>query len=144
MPRVIPKTFAEIESAIRGAWSADTRDPSDDWSPANPASGQCGVTALVLNDIFGGHLLVAEVQYVDGTHHGNHYWNRFGGIEVDLTREQFDDSVVIRTPSMVTRPPGPPRRCAEQYSLLRHRVFAALGLALPEPPVKSGEIRSSG
>jgi hypothetical protein len=48
-------TLTEIEAAMRASWGEDTCDPVDlPWSTDNPAKGQCGVTALVLNDLLGG------------------------------------------------------------------------------------------
>lgn len=126
-------TIAEVERVVRMSWGADTCDPVDlaDWGPDNPARGQCGVTALLLNDLFGGDLVLGEVR-VAGERTGVHWWNRFGaGLEVDLTREQFrlDESVVGG--QVVQRPDGPPRRCREQYELLRDRVVARLSTVAP-------------
>ena len=116
---------------LRAAWDARTCDPVDlPWSPENPSRGQCGVTALVLNDHLGGELLVAEVRYADGTTQGFHTWNRLpDGTEVDLTREQFLPHEHVGEPRVVPRPEGPPRRCAEQYALLAQRVRAAKAVA---------------
>ena len=125
-------SLTSIESAIRAGWSPDTCDPVDlqDWTPTNPARGQCGVTALVVHDLLGGQLLVAEVVRSDGTRQGIHWWNRLSaGVEVDLTREQFTDDEVVRAPEEVERPPGEPRRLREQYRLLRDRVAETLGNA---------------
>ena len=86
----MPSTLEQVESAVRAAWRRQTCDESDldDWSPANPARGQCGVTALTLHDLLGGDLLVAEVLLPDGSRQGVHWWNRLpDGREVDLTRE---------------------------------------------------------
>lgn len=48
------QSLTEIEEAIRGSWSAGTCDPLDlPWSPSNAAKGQCGVTALVVQDLLG-------------------------------------------------------------------------------------------
>jgi hypothetical protein len=109
-------------------WGADTCDPVDrpDWQPDNSARGQCGVTALVLNDLFGGDLVLGEV-YVLGERTGAHYWNRFGdGLEVDLTRDQFRPDEDVVGGRVVQRPPGPPKRCREEYELLRKRVLSSL------------------
>jgi hypothetical protein len=61
--RVASITRKDIEAAVRAAWARDTCDPVDavDWSAANPARGQCGTTALTINDLLGGELLVAVV-----------------------------------------------------------------------------------
>ena len=120
--------FRDIEAAIRASWSVETCDPDDldDWHSGNPSRGQCGVTALVLNDLLGGDLLLAEVT-VAGTRRGYHYWNVLAdGAEVDLTRAQFGVDEVVGEPTQVKRPPGPVRRCATQYALLRSRVLARL------------------
>lgn len=121
-------TLIDVERAVRASWGADTCDPVDlaDWHPDNPARGQCGVTALVLNDLFGGDLVLGEV-HVAGERTGMHYWNRFAtGLDVDLTRDQFGPEEKVAGGQVVRRPDGPPRRCREQYDLLRDRVLTRL------------------
>ena len=129
-PGMTFQSFADIEALIRSSWSEATCDPVDlpDWSPENPARGQCAVTALVVQDLLGGDLLFAEVRNADGSRQGVHYWNGFaGGIEVDLTREQFTRSEVIQEPTVVARPPDPGAgRLARQYQALRREVRAGL------------------
>jgi hypothetical protein len=123
-------SLASLDAIFRGAWGADTCDPVDlPWSPANPSSGQCGVTTLVLHDLLGGDMLLADV-HIDGEKIGHHYWLRLaGGLELDLTRDQFHPQELVGEPQVVVRPPDAPRRCREQYELLRERVFVALGMA---------------
>ncbi len=126
-----PLTFQAIEAAIRAAWSDETCDEADlhDRSPDNPARGQCGVTSLLLQDLVGGELLEAQVFLPDGTQDGYHYSNRFGLVDVDLTREQFAEDMTVTEPVVVARAvPGPPLRSPERYLLLRERVFATLDL----------------
>lgn len=121
----------DLEAAVRAAWALDTCDPVDaaDWSAANPSRGQCGSTALVIHDLLGGDLVIAEVIRGDGSRQGVHYWNLLpDGSELDLTREQFADDEAIQQPRVLRRPAGPPGRCAEQYRTMRHRVFDALGI----------------
>src|SRR5215210_6974597 len=82
--------------------------------------------ALVVQDILGGDLILAEV-HINGVKDGNHYWNRLpGGTEVDLTRDQFVPGEVIVNPQVVHRQADAPRRFREQYELLRNRVLVAL------------------
>ncbi|NYE96660.1 hypothetical protein FHU41_002910 [Psychromicrobium silvestre] len=125
-------TFAEIEEAFRASWSNETTclDAKSlaRWTPGNPAHGQCGPTALVVQDLLGGDLLLAEV--TGGEEAAEvHYWNRLSEVEIDLTREQFSADRIIGTPRIVVRPPEGPRAHRAEYQLLHSRVFAALGIA---------------
>jgi hypothetical protein len=120
-------TLAEIEEAIRASWGPDTVDPDDGWTAENPARGQCDVTSLVVHDIFGGELLAAGV-FRDGERVESHMWNRLpGGIELDLTRDQFRNGEAIGEPSVRVRPsrfdPEHPRyHRYEAYLILARRV----------------------
>jgi hypothetical protein len=97
-------TLAEIEAAIRASWSFDTAEEDDGWTPDNPSRGQCDVTTLVVHDIFGGDLLAADV-FREGVRVEAHMWNRLpGGLEVDLTRDQFRNGEVVGEPTIRTRP----------------------------------------
>ncbi|MGV9338408.1 YunG family protein [Streptomyces sp. NPDC003688] len=129
-----PWNLLDLDRALRTSWAADTCSPDDlpDWRPANPAWGHCDITALLVHDLFGGELVVGEV-HLDGVQHGYHWWNRLAnGIELDLTREQFQRGQTITTLRVVERPPGPALRRWAEYLLLRERVAAHLG-PLPEP-----------
>ena len=69
-----------VRRTLRLCWS---RSSSSLWSEDNPARGQCGVTALVVQDHFGGELLKTPV---DGKWH---FYNRLEGVRCDFTAEQF-------------------------------------------------------
>jgi hypothetical protein len=91
MPYMRPLLLSDIEAAVRSSWDAETCTPDyrSRWSPENPARDQCGVTAMVLNDLLGGDLIRGAV-HVDGVRVDYHWWNCLGqGVEIDLTREQF-------------------------------------------------------
>ncbi|WP_446692591.1 YunG family protein [Saccharopolyspora hordei] len=95
------------------------------WHAGNPARGQCGVTALVVHDLLGGDLLRGEV-HVDGRRVDHHWWDRLpGGLEVDLTREQFGPEDVVTAGVVVARPPRLARR-QEECARTRTRTLAAL------------------
>ncbi|TDD41524.1 hypothetical protein E1263_42465 [Kribbella antibiotica] len=126
----------ELQILLRTAWGPDTCYPesSAEWRADNPARDQCGMTALVVQDVLGGELILGEVQ-VDGLRIGNHYWNRLpNGTEVDLTAEQFRPDELVVNGEAVIRPPDAPRRHRAQYELLRARVLQAL--ATPPPPYR--------
>lgn len=121
------RTLVEIERAIRASWGADTCAPEDlpDWHFGNPARGQCGVTALVINDLLGGDLVRGEV-HRDGKRIDFHWWNEIAqGFEIDLTREQFAANEIVGPGTVIKRPPAI-RRLGDEYTTLRGRVFAML------------------
>jgi hypothetical protein len=120
---------ADVERAVRVSWTAASCDPVDlPWSASNPSRGQCGSTALVLQDLLGGELLLAEVRNADGSRQGVHYWNRLdGGEELDLTREQFAPTELVQAPRVVERPADlSGARTLAQYEALSARVGAEL------------------
>ena len=53
------------------------------WSIDNPSLGHCAVTALILNDIYGGKIMRCMAST------GSHYYNMIDDELVDLTVEQF-------------------------------------------------------
>ncbi len=123
-------SLSEVERAVRAAWSAETAFASAEYmarAPDRPGRGQCGTTALVVQDLLGGELLVAPVR-VAGKVDGVHYWNLLdGGVQVDLTAAQFADDEVVLEPRAVRREPLPkPERARAAYLLLRERVLAAV------------------
>ncbi|WP_119168780.1 YunG family protein [Algihabitans albus] len=112
-----------IRSALEHAWSLDT---AVQWTPENPASGQCNVTAVVILDLFGGDLLRTRLPGVW------HYYNRLEGRRVDFTDSQFsapgalfaapaeyDDDVTTREAAMT----GIPLR---EYEALKASLVAHL------------------
>jgi hypothetical protein len=88
----------ELETALPLAWAADTSFDPENWTPDNPAYGQCAVTALVVNDLLGGQIAKGTVNGVE------HYWNVLPGTEEekDLTRHQFGKDCVASFECYVT------------------------------------------
>ena len=76
------QTLGELENLLKESWTKETSVDSN-WSEDNPALGQCAVTALVVNDYFGGKIMRCMAST------GSHYYNELEGITVDLTRSQF-------------------------------------------------------
>lgn len=113
--RTFQPTQAALADAVRASWDVWT-SANDDWSPDVPSAGQCAVTALVVQDWFGGDLMRAVVQGQ------SHYWNRIDGVDFDLTRDQFSEFVpsneAVRDRAYVLSYPA----TAKRYELLRDRV----------------------
>jgi hypothetical protein len=119
-------TLAEAEAAIRAAWGRETSDDPDDWSEENPARGQCAVTALLVRELLGGEIVVANV-FRDGRRVDRHAWNRLpSGLTLDLTREQFVSGETFGEPGV--EEPVLTRRNPERFATLRERVRENLGL----------------
>jgi len=121
-------TADELRPHFLAAWGPDTcyPDSAPEWTPDNPSRDQCGMTALVAQDVLGGDLVLADV-HVGGVKVGHHYWNRLpDGSEVDFTADQFRPDETVVGGTIVVRPPDAPRRHREQYELLRRRVLDAL------------------
>ncbi len=69
-----------IEQYLLKCWSIET---SSKWTTDNPYRGQCGVTALVINDLSGGNILKTKVE-------GQwHFYNQIEGKRYDFTKKQF-------------------------------------------------------
>jgi 8-oxo-dGTP pyrophosphatase MutT (NUDIX family) len=126
-------TVERLRPLFLAAWGPDTCDPHDlaNWRTDNRARGQCGTTAMVVQDLLGGELILGEV-HVDGVKIGHHWWNQLpDGAEVDLTAGQFQPGETVTGGEVRHRPPDAPRRCRGQYELLRHRVLVALAEEFP-------------
>ena len=88
--------LSNLEMALTDAYSKDTSSDSTNWSPENPAMGQCAVTALIVNDYFNGKIVWANALLPDGKNI-SHYFNNIDGIEIDLTRKQFPKGTIIHS-----------------------------------------------
>lgn len=87
-------TLEKLKSALEESWSNDTAHGSVIWSKKNIANGQCAVTALVVNDYFGGEIIWAEA-ILPNNEKISHYFNLINEEEIDLTRSQFPNGTII-------------------------------------------------
>ena len=70
----------KLTEAVRASWSRKT---ARQWTPDNPAAGQCNVTAIVLQELASGDILKTRIGEFW------HFYNRIGGERLDLTDCQF-------------------------------------------------------
>jgi hypothetical protein len=82
---------------------------------------------LVIQDLLGGDLMVADVEY-DGRVEGLHYWNVTpGGVELDLTRDQFTPGESLVNQRLVKTERNTSSVGEESFQLLRERVATSRG-----------------
>lgn len=77
-----------LKEILRESWNMETCYPPErkNWSKENPAWGQCVVTALIVQDYFGGDIVYCK--------HLKHFWNRLpDGTMLDLTRHQYTEDI---------------------------------------------------
>lgn len=97
---------------LKTAWSAQS---SGAWTADMSAKGQCSVSALVVQDLFGGEILKTR------TPGGMHFYNRVENVRWDLTIGQFaspipfEDLPATREDALADTSPA-------QYAALRERL----------------------
>jgi hypothetical protein len=74
----------DVQRTLCRAWSPAT---ARQWTASNPAVGQCNVTALLVQELFGGDLLKTPLPA------GDHFYNRIEGERYDFTASQFDQPI---------------------------------------------------
>ncbi len=75
----------ELKELLSKSWTKETCSPGlrNEWNETNPSLGQCAITALIINDFFGGKIMRCMASS------GSHYYNLIDDELVDLTVEQF-------------------------------------------------------
>lgn len=85
-----PPRFAnpiELFRVLKAVWAADTAGGTTGWSKDNPAKNHCSITALIVQDYFGGGILNTK------TAGGTHFYNLIDGKRWDLTVSQFAEPI---------------------------------------------------
>jgi len=119
-----------LRRIFRQAWKRETSSDQKNWSPDNPAWGQCAVTACAVQDMIGGEIVWAQA-VLPGGKKISHYFNMKNGCEIDLTREQFPvgtripqgqpkESGYSSTREYILRFPA----TAERYKILTRNIAA--------------------
>ncbi len=125
--------YATLFALLRKAWSKDTASPScqDGWEAKHPSTGQCAVTALVVQDMCGGDVVRMDLGTL-GSHYLNRLPNGEGFTDYDLTWVQFP-SGTLRTQAaqadrtvMLESARAATYRTRDRYELLKGRVRAVM------------------
>ena len=105
----------ELYREIQAAWSAETASPPETWSTSNPAKNHCSLTALIVQDHFGGDILSTK------TVGGTHFYNMIDGTRWDLTISQFAEPIPFEdTPT--SREAAMSDTTPEKYCIVRERL----------------------
>ncbi len=122
-----------LEKILQKSWIKETSSDPEKWNKDNPSFGQCAVTALIVNDYFGGKLVWAPVN-VNGKE-VSHYFNKIDDKEVgltkeiDLTKSQFPEGTII--PEGIDKTKGFPStrnyvlsypKTLKRYELLKEKI----------------------
>ena len=116
--KVCTTSFVQLRTTLAASWTAQTASPLVAWTLSGPSSGQCAVSALVLQDYCGGEIRRCVVA---GT---LHYFNRIDGQVVDSTAAQFGgaainyDASTVRSRQRILHHADTRQR----YELLKERV----------------------
>ncbi|GAB6619905.1 MULTISPECIES: hypothetical protein [Bacillus] len=107
-----------IYEALIKSWSIET---SSKWTLENPANGQCGVTALVIQDIDGGEIKKTKV--------GEewHFYNCINGYRFDFTESQFNENLNYLDVES-NREEAFADTNEKQYSILKEKIMKELKL----------------
>jgi hypothetical protein len=114
-----------LRQTLESLWDADTAFEGR-WSAERSSTGQCAVTALLVQDLLGGTL--HRIRVADQSH----YFSVIDGVSVDLTADQFDEELGLAGSEEVERDhvlahPDTARR----YALLKARFDAIADKVLP-------------
>ena len=117
----------EVIEALGKSWSAETAYDTNDWSPENPARGQCAVSSLIMQDFFGGEIIRFVAEF-DGRRE-KHYANIINETTIDTTMSQFpaDAVLVADSPDLVGFSSLRQRMLSDEntelrYEILKHKV----------------------
>ena len=108
-----------IYEALIKSWSIET---SSKWTIENPAKGQCGVTALVVQDIYRGEIKKTKVR------EAWHFYNFIDGQRFDFTEVQFNEKLNYMDVES-NREEAFADTNEKQYSILKEKIMKEFKLS---------------
>ncbi|MEZ8236517.1 hypothetical protein AB4116_01035 [Vibrio splendidus] len=119
-------SISDVLKALQDSWSLESTEEPENWTQFNPSRGQCGISALIINDYFGGKLVLWKV-FLGEDRVGFHYSNELpDGTLFDSTGDQFWESEELKEPSSFERPDKLPKNGADRYLNLSNLVRSKL------------------
>lgn len=125
-------SIQQLMMALHAGWSEETSFTPAEWTPQNPARGQCLVSTLVVQDYLGGDIRRYDVDA--GTFKEVHYCNLLlSGAVFDSTATQYSKPIQLTmTPINLKGYPTARERymidpdTQAKYELLKKRVAHVL------------------
>ena len=117
-------------------WGKDTSNTPSLWQSISPSQGQCAVTALVIQDRFGGN--ICRIPNIEGQ---SHYYNVVGESIVDLTAEQFSSDIKYDGEQQDCQTIMSSEDTKERFGILSHRFSSVASADLSLKQVEHISIR---
>lgn len=107
-----------IKELLLECYSKDLCYPKvqETWNDNNKCFGMCAITALIINDYFGGDICKI---YVDGI---SHYYNLIENKIVDLTSSQFNHEIDYNDYQIIDRKTILTTDTKNRYNILKERL----------------------
>lgn len=106
----------DVITKIQISCDKETAGNKKEWNSDNPLFGHCKVASLVLQDYFGGELVLCKV----GKY--NHCYNVINGKKIDVTEDQFGEGYISIDDRIVIREEILSSTGCDGYELLKSRV----------------------
>ena len=87
-----------------------------DWNENNKCLGMCAITALIVNDYFGGDICK---MYVNGI---SHYFNLIDGKVIDLASQQFENKIKYVNYEIIKRDNILTKDTKYRYNILKNKL----------------------
>lgn len=114
--------ISNIKKALLKCYTKDLCYPKvqDKWNENNKCLGMCAITALIVNDYFGGDICKIHVGGI------NHYFNMIDNKGVDLTSSQFNHEVDYKNYIVIDREKILTEDTNNRYNILKMRLINIL------------------
>lgn len=111
-------TINELKEKIYKCYSKDLcyKKVRAAWNNSNKYLGMCTITALIVNDYFGGS--IGKIR-VDGI---SHYFNIINNKIIDLTKDQFKHDINYDNYEIVERQNIMPQDTINRYNKLKNKL----------------------
>jgi len=132
---VMNSKISEIAEVLKTCWIKETSNQPEKWTATNPTLGQCAITSVIVNELFGGIIIRGEMKSGQ-----THYWNLIGNDVIDLTRDQFKYDLSFENIRQVTAEKIlNNENTAKRYEILSKKLKKAMA----DQPISSKPVKKA-